>query len=195
MNKKILFQIFLIFIIFFITFLFYNFYFLEKRIDTSSNISENIINDTSSTKESNYIHNIEYISQDTKGNKFIIKSEAGVLVKEQSNNILLSGVSAEIRSLNSPTVFITSDEAIYNNSTYDTNFYQNVIVKYENHEISSDKLDLVFSEDEITSYDNVIYNNLKTKLKADKVIVDLITKDSKIFMYNKKNKINIVTNQ
>ena len=195
MNKKILFQIFLISIIFFITFLFYNFYFLEKRIDTSSNISENIINDTSSTKESNYIHNIEYISQDTKGNKFIIKSEAGVLVKEQSNNILLSGVSAEIRSLNSPTVFITSDEAIYNNSTYDTNFYQNVIVKYENHEISSDKLDLVFSEDEITSYDNVIYNNLKTKLKADKVIVDLITKDSKIFMYNKKNKINIVTNQ
>tara|TARA_B110001450_G_scaffold255122_1_gene281916 strand:- start:761 stop:1345 length:585 start_codon:yes stop_codon:yes gene_type:complete len=193
MNKKILFQIFLISIIFFITFLFYNFYFLEKRIDTSSNISENIINDTSSTKESNYIHNIEYISQDTKGNKFIIKSEAGVLVKEQSNNILLSGVSAEIRSLNSPTVFITSDEAIYNNSTYDTNFYQNVIVKYENHEISSDKLDLVFSEDEITSYDNVIYNNLKTKLKADKVIVDLITKDSKIFMYNKKNKINIVS--
>ena len=47
----------------------------------------------------------------------------------------------------------------------------------------------------ITSYDNVIYNNLTTKLKADKVIVDLITKDSKIFMYNKKNKINIINKQ
>jgi lipopolysaccharide assembly outer membrane protein LptD (OstA) len=195
MNKKVLFQIFLISVIFFITFLFYNFYFSKKKINTSSDIPESITSDTSSTVESNYIHNIEYISQDSRGNEFIIKSKTGVLVKEQMNNILLSGVTAEIRSLNSPTVFIRSDKAIYNNSTYDTNFYQNVIVKYENHKITSDKLDLIFSEDMITSYDNVIYNNLTTKLKADKVIVDLITKDSKIFMYNKKNKINIINKQ
>ena len=195
MNKKVLFQIFLISIIFFIIFLFYNFYFSKKKINTSSNIPESITSDTSSTKESNYIRNIEYISQDSRGNEFIIKSKTGVLVKEQINNILLTGVTAEIRSLNSPAIFIRSDKAIYNNSTYDTNFYQNVIVKYENHKITSDKLDLIFSEDMITSYDNVIYNNLTTKLKADKVIVDLITKDSKIFMYNKKNKINIINKQ
>jgi lipopolysaccharide export system protein LptA len=195
MNGKIFFQIFLICIIFFIIFLFYNFYFLKKKVETSSNIPERIINDTSLSEESNYIHNIEYISQDPRGNKFIIQSKTGVLVKKQLNNILLSGVTAEIKPLNSPSVFIAADKAIYNNSTYDTNFYQNVVVKYKNHKITSDKLDLVLSKDMITSYNNVIYNNLKTKLKADKVIVDLITKDSKIFMYNKKNKINIVTNQ
>ena len=195
MNKKILFQIFLVSIIFFITYLFYNFYFLKKEIYTSSNIPENIIDDTSLTKETNYIRNIKYISEDPRGNIFIIKSKTGVLIKDQLNNILLSGVTAEIKSLNLPSVFISSDEAIYNNSSYDTNFYQNVILTYEDHKITSDKLDLVFSKDMITSYNNVIYNNSKTKLKADKVIVDLITKDSKIFMYNKKNKINIVTNQ
>lgn len=195
MNKKILFQIFIVCATFFVTFLFYNFYFLKKKVDTSSNISERIINDTSLSEESNYIHNIEYVSRDPRGNEFIIKSKTGILVKEQLNNILLAGVFAEIRPLNSPTVFITADKAIYNNSTYDTNFYQNVVLTYENHKITSDKLDLVLSEDMITSYNNVIYNNLKTKLKADKVIVDLITKDSKIFMYNEKNKINIVTNQ
>ena len=39
----------------------------------------------------------------------------------------------------------------------------------------------------------IIYKNKKTRLKADKMEVDLITKNSKIFMYN-NNKISIVSN-
>tara|TARA_B100000767_G_scaffold273998_1_gene305748 strand:+ start:378 stop:962 length:585 start_codon:yes stop_codon:yes gene_type:complete len=194
MSRKIFSQILLLIITFLIIYLFFDFYFLKKKIkNTSTNI---IMNDDSAVEdESNYIHNIEYISQDSRGNKFIIKSKTGKLDENNIGTILLSSVTAEIRSANTSSIFIYSDKAIYNNSNYDTKFYHNVVLDYEDNTITSDKLDLMFSKDQIVSYDDVFYTNLKTTLNADKVIVDLITKNSKILMYNKKNKINITSNQ
>ena len=194
MSRKIFSQILLLIITFLIIYLFFDFYFLKEKIkNTSTNI---IMNDDSAVEdESNYIHNIEYISQDSRGNEFIIKSKTGKLDENNMGIILLSSVTAEIRSANASSIFIYSDKAIYNNSNYDTNFYHNVVLDYEDNTITSDKLDLMFSEDQIVSYDDVFYTNLKTTLNADKVIVDLITKNSKILMYNKKNKINIISNQ
>ena len=194
MSRKIFSQILLLIITFLIIYLFFDFYFLKKKI---KNTSANIIMNNNSTveDESNYIHNIEYISQDSRGNKFIIKSKTGKLDENNIGTILLSSVTAEIRSANTSSIFIYSDKAIYNNSNYDTKFYHNVVLDYEDNTITSDKLDLMFSKDQIVSYDDVFYTNLKTTLNADKVIVDLITKNSKILMYNKKNKINITSNQ
>ena len=194
MSRKIFSQILLLIITFLIIYLFFDFYFLKKKI---KNTSANIIMNNNSTveDESNYIHNIEYISQDSRGNEFIIKSKTGKLDENNIGTILLSSVTAEIRSANTSSIFIYSDKAIYNNSNYDTKFYHNVVLDYEDNTITSDKLDLMFSKDQIVSYDDVFYTNLKTTLNADKVIVDLITKNSKILMYNKKNKINIISNQ
>ena len=41
-------------------------------------------------------------------------------------------------------------------------------------------------------YNNIIYQNSDTKLLADKLEIDLITKDSKIIMNDKKSKIKII---
>jgi hypothetical protein len=38
---------------------------------------------------------------------------------------------------------------------------------------------------------NVIYTNLENILKADVIELDTITKDTKIFMYNSNEKVNI----
>ena len=38
---------------------------------------------------------------------------------------------------------------------------------------------------------NVIYTNLENILKADVVEIDISTKDTKIFMFNNKKKVNI----
>ena len=38
---------------------------------------------------------------------------------------------------------------------------------------------------------NLVYENNTSRLRADKIEIDLITKNSKIFMYNKKKKIKI----
>ena len=41
-------------------------------------------------------------------------------------------------------------------------------------------------------YKNIVYNKPGTKLKADRLEIDLITKNSKIFMDNKTEKIKII---
>ena len=67
------------------------------------------------------------------------------------------------------------------------------MVTYNDHFISSDKLDLIFEKNLATISNNIIYKNLNTKLQADKVEIDLITKNSKIFMNDKTKKIKIMS--
>ena len=44
----------------------------------------------------------------------------------------------------------------------------------------------------MSMYNNIVYQSPDTKLIADKLEIDLITKDSKIVMNNKKRKIKII---
>ena len=77
-------------------------------------------------------------------------------------------------------ITITSDEAIYNNSNYNTNFSKNIKHKYLDNIISSDKIDLNFQDNLITIYENVIYDGLKGSIIADNIKINLITKNSNI---------------
>ena len=61
------------------------------------------------------------------------------------------------------------------------------------HHVNCEKMDILFDKNLAALYENLIYKNKKTRLKADKMEVDLITKNSKIFMYN-NNKISVVSN-
>ena len=100
--------------------------------------------------------------------------------------------TATIDLNNSTPIKISAAKAIYNSINYDTKFYENVLVTYDEHIIKSDNLDLDFEKSLATVSNNIIYKNLNTKLQADKVVIDLITKNSRIFMNNKLDKVNIV---
>ena len=103
----------------------------------------------------------------------------------------MTNVVATINMKNSKPITISSDTAIFNNVNYDTNFSKNVFVTYEEHIITSDNLDLIFEKNLATISKNIIYKNLNTVLEADKVEIDLITKNSKIFMNDKSKKVKI----
>jgi len=62
-------------------------------------------------------------------------------------------------------------------------------VTFEDHKIMSDNLDLFFEKHLAQIMNNLIYENNTTRLIADKIEIDLITKNSKIFMYNDQEKI------
>ena len=143
--------------------------------------------------KSNLIENIKYTSVDKEGNGYIITSKTGELDYNQPELILMKNVIATINLNNSVPIIISADNAIYNNINYDTNFYENVVVTYNDHFISSDNLDLIFEKNLATISNNIIYKNLNTKLQADKVEIDLITKNSKIFMNDKTKKIKIMS--
>ncbi len=187
MQKKTFLQLILSLFIIVIFVTFYNKYFVEKKIVNS--VSENIILKKSNLDKtkSNLIHNITYTSVKKGGDYYVIKSELGELNTNQPELILMKKVQAEINFKNSSSVIISSDNAIYNNISYKTNFYDNVLIAYTDHTIEANNFDLNFEKNLGIISNNIIYKTLNTQLEADKIEIDLITKNSKIFM-NKKTK-------
>ena len=163
----------------------------------SNNKNLNIVNNESETlnkseeTNTNIIKNIEYISQDEKNNTYKINSEYGKIDPNKPNLILMENVTAEILLNDSEPISIYSDFALYDNINYDTNFYGNVKLAHIFHEINCGKIDLAFKDNLVFISDNVIYKNLDTKLISDKIRINLLTKDIKIFMNEKNKKIKI----
>ena len=87
---------------------------------------------------------------------------------------------------------ITSDKANYNNSNYNTEFSENIVIQYEDNLIKSENLDLNFTENIVIIYNNVVYEGLNGLAKTDNIKIDLITKKINIFM-NEKRKIKLIT--
>ena len=75
-----------------------------------------------------------------------------------------------------------------------TKLKENILITYLEHNIETNNLDLSFEKNIAKAYNKVIYNNNNTKLYADILEIDLITKNSKIFMNEDYKKINIFTN-
>ena len=192
MQKKLLLQLFLFTIILIMIFFFYKIYFVDKELDISAetNSDQKI---SKNKKDSNIIYNIEYVAQDNDGNNYIVKSKYGELKNDQSNLIILKKVLATINIQNSPSIEIASDGAKYNSINYDTEFYGNVTLTYVDHIITSDNLDLYFQKNLAYFSDNVVYKNLNNSIQADKIEIDLITKNSKIYMNNTFKKIKVTS--
>ena len=179
----------LIFLIFLFSILFY-----LKYFKNSQKISENIPKEekqiiTSQNDNSTYIDNVNYISSDTRGNKYQITAEQAEIKIEDSDVMLLENVVAYIFIKDSDTVMITSNFGEYNSKNYDTIFSENVIILYPSHKITGEYLDLSFLKNLGTISKDVIYKGEKTSLFADKVEINLTTKDTKIFMDDKNKKV------
>jgi len=188
MNKKTVIQVLLIFLIFLISLTFYLKYFYNnlETVKESPAIEKIDINQNSS---STYIDNIDYISSDAKGNRYQITAEKAEIKIESSNIMFLNNVIAYIFIKDSDTVKITSNFGKYNSKNYDTIFSENVIVFYPGHRITGEYLDFSFLNNLGKFSTNVIYNGDKTNLFADKIEMNLTTKDTKIFMNNTDKKV------
>ena len=84
-----------------------------------------------------------------------------------------------------------SDFGKYNSENYDTIFSKNVKIKYLDNKITGDYLDFSLERNSMIISKNVIYNNLDNILKADVIDVNIKTKDTKIFMDDQEQKVNI----
>ena len=194
MNKKIILQLALITLIMIIVFITYYFNFYQNKISNLDNKISNLKDDSVDVfkeNSSSIIKNIKYTSTDNKGNKYEIVSSIGKIDLSNQDIIYMTDVKASIYFVDSEAIEIKSNFAKYNSKNYDTNFSENVLVTYEEHKIVSDNLDLFFEKHLVQITNNLIYENSTTRLNADKIEIDLITKNSKIFMYNDQDKIKI----
>ena len=191
MQKKTLLQLTLLLFVFAIILIFYKSYFGNVSENKIGNIIKKDLNKETVKKGINQIDKVSYTTQDLEGNSYSVKSEFGEFDQNKPDIILLTNVVATILTKNSEPITIYSKKSLYNNINYNTNFYNEVQIIYKNHRFLSNNFDLIFNEKTGTVYNNVIYKKLNTLLYADKIDIDLISKDSKIYMFDKSKKVRI----
>ena len=196
MYKKILIQFLLLITIFIIVFATFFLYFNKKeKLKTSSLpiIKEKklLIDDDTGT----LIKDINYSFSDLSGNYYELMSKVGKIDINNPDKIFMTNVVATIYLVDSSPLKITSNYANYNKINHETSFFENVKVTHLIHKATSENLDISFNDNLASMYNNIVYNKPGTNLKADRLEIDLITKNSKIFMDNKAEKIQIINNK
>ena len=187
MNKKTATQVLMIFFVIFICWIFFFKYFKKDE-----NIVENITIKKENISEgdlANFIKNIDYTSSDLKGNDYQITARQAEIEVGNRDVMFLEDVIAYVYMKDSETIKITSDFGKYNSNNYDTIFSKNVIVTYLDHEITSDYLDFSLLDNLGTMSTNVIYTGKNNKLFADRLEIDISSKDTKIFMNDGEKKV------
>ena len=202
MWKKISIQLILLSIVFFSIFYVYKFYFKTKdniKIDQSDIVQNNSSDDINNNKsnfdidnQNNLIKNLSYFSKDNLGNEYIIESKYSELNLDNVDIISMESVSAKIIMANSKPIYVTSNFAKYNNENYETTFTDNVLIIYLDNKIRCEKFYISIENNFANVTENVIYENSKGKLIADTIEIDLITKNSKIFMIDKSKKVMVL---
>jgi LPS export ABC transporter protein LptC len=193
MYKKIFIQLLLLIILFTIVFSTFFLYFNKKENLKISNLpifeeKDSLIDDKTGT----LIKDISYSFYDSAGNYYELLSDVGKVDINNSDKIFMTNVVATIYLVDSSPVKITSKYANYNKINHETSFFENVKVTHLIHKATSENLDISFNDNIASMYNNIVYNKPGTKLKADRLEIDLITKNSKIFMDNKTEKIKII---
>ena len=190
--KKI-FQLSLFFLLLFLIIAFY-FAFLQTNKDDEQTKIRKKDNDNSLENKNNLIKNLKYNVNFENNTQYIITADLSELRYENDIEFVdMQNVVAIFSDEKNIPLKITSNQALYNNSNYNSNFSENVKVEYLDNVVLSDKLDINFDENIIKIYENVVYEGLQGTIKADNVVLNLITKNMKIFMQTKGEKVEVLS--
>tara|TARA_B100001057_G_scaffold322930_1_gene323178 strand:- start:8148 stop:8744 length:597 start_codon:yes stop_codon:yes gene_type:complete len=197
--NKISQQIIIFFIIIILGTIVYLKYF--KKLENTKNINQNQVKEVikkgteSSNNMGNLIKNLKYnVTFDNKSEYKIFAEFSEITYEDGIEIVFMKKVNAEIIDINASTYFISADNAIFNNSTYNSSFEKNVKITYLDNEILSNNLDLNFEDNIVTIYENVVYEGLQGTIEADNVKMNLLTKNIEISMFDSNKKINISSN-
>ena len=196
MKVKTIYQIIIILLIILISFYIYNKYLKKNKAENKFlNTTDEVIKQTEQmvdTEKSNKIENIKYFNEDAKGNKFILEAKTAENVDQNPNYFLLTDVSGIISFKKKSEIYIFSKFAYYDSINFDTKFFSEVTVKYENNNLESENLDIFFKDNFGIMYNNINLFSDDTSLKADKITFDLMNGDVNINMYNPEDKVSIL---
>lgn len=158
--------------------------------DKDRNLVSNKQTDTNEMAD--LVKDVEYITKDKNGNIYKILASSGKTNKNDSNILDLEDVKGEINSEKKSTVYIFSDFAEYNSSELKSNFYSNVLVKYEDKQIMCQNLEINMDTNIAIAYNNVEVIDPKSIMRAGKITLDIESKEIYINPeQSKKSKVKI----
>ena len=169
-----------------ITLILYSKYFKKEIISDQKKIiiKENVY-------KSNIIKDVNYTTKDADGNEYSINAKQAEIDLSDTNILFLTDVKAFIKLSNSEIITITSDYGKYNTDNFDTIFSKNVLITYLENKINGEYLDFSYERNSMIISKKVVFTNMQNILEADVIEINIKTKDTKIFMYEKEKKVNI----
>ena len=175
-----------------ITLVFYIYFEREENFKEENTTKIKTVESEFDDETGTLIKDIKYSFSDQSGNYYELFSELGKIDIKDPEKMFMTNVKATIYLKNSAPINIVSKYANYNKVNHETNFFENVVVTHLIHKTTSENLDISFSKNIALMYNNIIYNKPGTQLTADRLEIDLITKNSKIFMDNQYERIKII---
>ena len=142
-------------------------------------------------KFENLTKQIQYITSSSNGNVFKILADTGKTNLKNRNLLDLENVEGSIISSERPDIYISSNFAEYNYSDQNSKFYDDVVIKYNDRIIKCDNFDLIISDNIAIAYNNVTIQSKDSLMKAEKITLNILTKDISI---NSDEKIEITKN-
>ena len=203
MSKKTLMQILLIIFLFFLILFTFIFFYepnkINKPFKTLKNPEKNNI--VSSSEEQSMIENLEYTSSNSNGDVFELYADYGEPSIEDPDLMFLKNVRAKIIFIDKNNINLISDFANFNTKTFETLFINNVQITRMDEIVTGNELYLVLEnkidlqkdkkkeQNLLRMSHNILFQKPGYNLKADILEIDLITKNLKIFMNDRVEKV------
>ena len=190
MKKRHIIQIFLLSSIFFLIFFIY-FPITEKKIKKEI-LTKNKTVITTGENTQNIIQKANFVTKGDNGVLFEISSDSAKTLTNDPNINYMENVNATITFLNGEKIFIKSDKANFNQYSSNSNFEGNIKIDYNENTILCENLDVNISENLISLYNNIEFNDLEKIVYADQMNINLINKQTKVFMFDENKKVKTV---
>lgn len=189
MLKKKFIKLFLISILIFVSLIVYKFYFFNEIINNVT-----IENELKKLNEENLIKNLKYETKIGNNHNYRVYSEYGNIFYENGLELVdMKNVEATFVGKDNLPIIISSENALFNSSSFETNFSNNVKIIYLENLIQANNLNFYFKERKIKIFGNVNYEGLNSKMNTDYIIIDLISKKINLYMDKKNQNIIVET--
>ena len=114
---------------------------VDKKKDENTIINDDIEDDVD-----NIIYNLSYKKFDIQNNFYLVEALESTIKENNPSLILMKKVKAIIKYLDNENLIIVSENALFNNKTFETNFYNGVELFFEDQKLTGGNLDFIFEK-------------------------------------------------
>ena len=154
-------------------------------------LPETAMPEVENIESSNLLSELNFSSEDNRGNLYTLKAQSGEIDFENNNIIFLKNIEAIIKLKNSGDIFISSNFGKYNTENSDTIFSKNVLILYLDYKVNSDYLEFSVDKNLFTISKDVSLSSLEYSINADVIEMNINTKKVEIFMLEGLKKVKI----
>ena len=161
------------------------------NLNKKKTLPETAVPEVENIESSNLLSELNFSSEDDKGNVYTLKAESGEIDFENNNIIFLKNIEAIIKLKNSEDIFISSNFGKYNTENSDTIFSKNVLILYQDYKVNSDYLEFSIDKNLFTISKDVSLSDGEYSINADVIEMNINTRKVEIFMLEGLKKVKI----